>query len=165
MTPIEPCVSCGEPGELREDLPMPVFACASCLTAAQAQPFERDPAAPAQLSKRPADPEETHTRRHVEQESDASPRPRRAGSSCRNCGAAGQWFKTLRGTSILMEPGVFVASEIPQRQRWEITHGDTAALMQVFPESGHCRVCHFDVCPSRVSDHGPENARLRQLWK
>lgn len=142
---------------------MPVFACYSCMSAAQAEPGHHERAHQDVDAKRLDFQGETLRRAGDRRE--AQPSRAISSTSCRNCGAPGQWFKTLRNKSILIELGMFPATEIPPRQRWEITHGDTAAVMQTFPEDGCCRVCHFDVCPQRVAPEGPENARLRQLWK
>jgi hypothetical protein len=86
-----------------------------------------------------------------------------AGVTCRECGAPAQWFSQLNGRPLLMERGTYPVSEIPANKRWQVTHGDTIAIARSTPEDGHCRVCHFDVCPGRGP--APENARLRQLWK
>jgi hypothetical protein len=85
------------------------------------------------------------------------------GVTCRECGAPAQWLRQLNGRPLLMERGSYPISEIPVAKRWQVTHGDTVAILRTVPEDGHCRVCHFDVCPGRGA--APENARLRQLWK
>ena len=149
-------------GTTRPDLPLPLPVCDECYALATVVPPE-----PESLPEKVYISDEFRRAAGEAEATIVQARPvtKAGGPACRECGTPIQWFKTLHGKSIAMELDFYPLSEIPPRQRWQITHGDTAAHLSGPAEAGHVRVCHFDVCPGRVAPPGPEAARLRSLWK
>lgn len=150
------CITCGQPGTLRTELPLSTIACDRCMAAAKQDPD------PLSIEETRREFESFLARRDGEDGERPDTRAA-AGVACRECGAPAQWFRQVNGRPLLMERGAFPITEIPANKRWQVTHGDTVAIVRAVPEDGHCRVCHFDVCPGR--GEAPESARLRQLWK
>lgn len=67
---------------------------------------------------------------------------------CRHCGEVAYWHRTVRGRWILIQPGESPAHLVPAGKRWRIAPDGTALNLGAAGPTDHCRVSHFDVCPT-----------------
>ncbi|MFE9636537.1 DUF6083 domain-containing protein [Streptomyces sp. NPDC006463] len=67
-------------------------------------------------------------------------------ATCRHCGEAAYWHKTVRGKWILIQPGETPCHLVPAGKRWRIAGDGTAVNLGASLPSDTCRVSHFDVC-------------------
>ncbi|MGW0390257.1 DUF6083 domain-containing protein [Streptomyces sp. NPDC003042] len=72
-------------------------------------------------------------------------------ATCRYCGEAAYWHKTVRGKWILIQPGDAPCHLIPAGKRWRISGDGTAVNLGASTPSDTCRVSHFDVCTVRAA--------------
>ncbi|MCX5194729.1 DUF6083 domain-containing protein [Streptomyces sp. NBC_00249] len=75
----------------------------------------------------------------------AEPRP----ATCRDCGGAAYWHRTVRGKWLLVEPGAFPVHTVPAGQRWRIAPDGTAVNLGAGSPTDTCRISHFYVCAGR----------------
>jgi hypothetical protein len=82
-------------------------------------------------------------------------------ANCSDCGAAGVWHSTPTGRRIFLEPRAVPMERVPRGLRWGVAPDGTAAAANG-PSRGHCRITHFDVCPSRPK---PQGGLMLALWE
>lgn len=70
-------------------------------------------------------------------------------ATCRDCGEAAYWHRTVRGKWILMEPGPRPVHTVPAGQRWRVAGDGTAVNLGSASPTDTCRISHFSVCPGR----------------
>ena len=70
-------------------------------------------------------------------------------ATCRDCGEAAYWHRTVRGKWILMEPGPRPVHTVPAGQRWRVAADGTAVNLGSASPTDTCRISHFSVCPGR----------------
>ncbi|WP_374582889.1 DUF6083 domain-containing protein [Frankia sp. CiP3] len=146
------CEVCGErrPDAVERPVPLRTLACNTCWNAVTTFP-EREPLPPA-------------INELVEQLDEGLNVDVRAGSptTCRDCGAAGSWHRTVNGRWIILEPGDYPIGKVPSGRRWRVAGDGTAVNLRSALPTDSCRITHFDVCPA-----GPEPADapfLRAVW-
>lgn len=70
-------------------------------------------------------------------------------TTCRLCGEAAYWHKTVRGKWILIQPGAYACHLVPPGKRWRIAPDGTAINLGAATPTDTCRISHFDTCPQR----------------
>lgn len=85
------------------------------------------------------------------------------GTICRICGGAAEWYRTVRGRWLMIEPGSWPSGSVPAGKRWHITDSGTAVSLSATSVSGSCRICHFDVCSRVPAPMG--SPLLLDLWR
>jgi hypothetical protein len=63
----------------------------------------------------------------------------------------------------MIEPGEVPAGSVPPGRRWRIAGDGTAVNLGAASPSDTCRVCHFDVCPTRPAPY--DSPVLLALWR
>ncbi|WP_330329035.1 DUF6083 domain-containing protein [Streptomyces sp. NBC_00536] len=70
-------------------------------------------------------------------------------ATCRDCGQAAYWHRTVRGKWILIEPGTRPTHTVPAGQRWRVAPDGSAVNLGAASPTDTCRISHFAVCPGR----------------
>ncbi|WP_329118361.1 DUF6083 domain-containing protein [Streptomyces sp. NBC_01353] len=101
---------------------------------------------------------------HAARTGRAVPDARSTGSTtCDTCGGQATWHRTVRGRWIMIEPGELPVGSVPPGKRWRIAGDGTAVNLGPASPSDTCRVCHFDVCPTRPAPL--DSPVLLALWR
>ncbi|MGW7103977.1 DUF6083 domain-containing protein [Streptomyces sp. NPDC054838] len=83
-------------------------------------------------------------------------------ATCRDCGDAALWHRTVHGRWILMQPGSVPYHLVPAAGRYRIGSDGTAVHLGAAAPTDDCRVTHFDICPARPA---PRHPYLLHLWQ
>ncbi|MEE1751364.1 DUF6083 domain-containing protein [Streptomyces sp. SP18CS02] len=129
------CAACEAPGA-QWSAPLGMPLCAACTSAATGTP-ERDPVRLGDILPVTA----ASLRIPVPSPRTGSP------MTCRHCGGAALWHRTVGGGWVAVEPGSRPAAAVPRGERWHIAGDGTAVNLRGAVPSDTCRVSHFFVCP------------------
>jgi hypothetical protein len=134
------CEVCGQhdPTAVPRPVPFATVACDGCWDDAASFP-DYEPAPSAVVSV----VEQIHTGAASTDVRDGT------STSCRDCGAAGAWHRTVNGRWVILEPGYYPAHLVPKGKRWRVAGDGTAVNLGTANPSDECRITHFDVCPTR----------------
>lgn len=139
------CAACGAPGGVDRGEPLHLIACTPCWSAAQVEPLP---------------PARTASAEHLRRAWRAEMVTDRDGH-CTHCGAPVEWYVTVRGRRVALEPGSWPS--LPSGVAWRVDSAGVAHLLGGRQPGGSVRMCHFDVCPHLVRP-APSVSALRDQW-
>ncbi|WP_409470986.1 DUF6083 domain-containing protein [Streptomyces sp. HC307] len=84
-------------------------------------------------------------------------------TTCDACAGEAEWYRTVRGRWVMIEPGDWPIGRIPVGRRWRVADDGTAVNLGPASPSDTCRISHFDVCPSRPAPS--DSPVLLALWR